>query len=192
MSYVGLSELKTRLGIRDNSSDALLSSLLASGQSFIEGYCGREFDAGAASNRHFSAERVAKGPGGLSVIPPHEFLEVVGLLFPEAQGSNIIVNNGVALSGSGKAPWSRVALPRDTDLGRWTGAPFTMTAVWGYSRIVPAAVNEFLLEFCVSAFRKTLSRSTGEQFQQRNATIGEAVGIPFDALVLLSAYRRFA
>src|SRR5438874_1757949 len=52
MSLDTLSNVKARLGITTSADDALLNLLRDTADSFIAGYCGRDFEAGTFTETH--------------------------------------------------------------------------------------------------------------------------------------------
>lgn len=201
MSYATISDIKGRLRTTDDATDDLITSLRASAIGFIEGYCERVFAAAEAS-RTFPWRLARRMPDNcyvLTIPGTAEFVQLYGalnIMFDDQSSLSFPVGSLMLYSVSGGAPYRTIDFGREnSEKIRMTGArpiSFVMSALYGYSATAPPAVNEALIQYCVSAYRKTFSRSVGSELQSRDGSVGEAPGIGFDVLLLLAPYRRYS
>lgn len=197
MTYPDLAAVKDRLRVSNTASDSILETLLASSIDFVEGYCDRRFGLPVQTELLFTSEVVRTENPSPFLLLRREFIAIRAVKFLGLDGEELTITGAfVSISSSGEAPYLKAYFPLNASLdvaeGLRLGAPvLEIDGFWGYGS-TPAAISEAVLALTASFYRKSLTRATGEQLQQRNAAVGEAPGVPFDVLLLMNPYRRFA
>ena len=194
--YCSLSELKTSLRITDNVDNSLLSQAITSASGWVDGYCGRTFEAAgtAATARDFTPS------GRFEVLPIDDATSITSVkIDDDLDGSFATTLRTVdwqaeplnSRAGGLTLPYMRLRpledgyWPRDVFENR---ATVRVTATWGWSA-TPEAVKQATILHAARIFTRLDSPLGVAGFGDMGAMRVSRYSDP-DVDLLLKPYRR--
>lgn len=168
MNYVTLSEVTDYLGLESATDDGLLSSLIESSQTWIDGYTGRTFEAAADSTRVFTFEAIE----GRRLFLDADLCAI----------TSVTNGNGVVIAGSSYVtnprnvkPWYALELKSSATVA-WDGLTGDISIVgrWAYSTTAPADIRQACLDIVVYQYRKRDNASESN----RTIVVGNSTILP--------------
>lgn len=187
MAYLALADAHTLLGLAvgDTADDAFLQLVITGAQGAIDRYCGRTFEAQAAT-RYYGIEFTARDEQVLYL--DQDLYSITSLT--NGDGVALISPSQYWLMPRNAGPpygWLKL---KSTVLWQWTiDGEIAVTGLWGFSATAPVDVVEAMKEL-VGRIYHSYDRQDQKIRGSTAAAISESQGFPLQLQTLLAPYKR--
>lgn len=190
MAYTTAANLKVYLGIADVADDALLTTLIAAAQAFIDAYTGRTFEATADSVRKHDAYRDVKGP----VLWLADDCSAITSI-TNGDGATVAANKYVT-EPRNSTPIYAVRLLSSAGVGWVAGTDpenaISVTGKWAWSATAPADIVQACTRLAAFMYRQKDNMGEGDRALIAGGGTVLPVALPSDVKAMLAPYRRLA